>query len=83
LDQEVTVVNISHHGAHLKDVPGKFRMGDHILLERHLASEEFTIMWVKNPGGRTGEIGVRTSIGSSTFWKDALEHQNEEQLVPA
>lgn len=39
VDQNVTVVNISRRGAHLKDVSGKFRMGDHVLLERHLTSE--------------------------------------------
>jgi hypothetical protein len=81
VDQTVTVVNISRRGAHLKDVPGKFRMGDHVLLQRNRASEKFTIVWTKNSGGGAGEIGVLTSNDSTSFWSDVLEHEDEEELA--
>ena len=73
LDQEVTTVNISRRGAHLKGVRGRLLEGGQVSLARLGKVEQFTIMWTSERRNLPpGEIGVRSINSTSSFWDDAL-----------
>jgi hypothetical protein len=40
-------------------------------------------MWIRTSGSGSAEIGVHAVNPSSAFWDDALEFEEEEQLVTA
>lgn len=82
LYEELMTVNISAHGAHLKGLRGKARVGARVMLLRGNKSEEFTVAWVRKGSGVSGaEIGVSTSEGASSFWREELETQHQPELV--
>jgi methyl-accepting chemotaxis protein len=74
LDQEVITINISRHGALLKGVRGKVRLGSTISLSRAGKREEFQVEWVgEDHTADAGRIGVSAVDRSTCFWDDVLD----------
>jgi methyl-accepting chemotaxis protein len=71
LDQEVTTVNISHHGACLKGVRGELKPGSKISLVRLQKQEQFQVEWA-GKGNRAGQIGVSAGNPKSSIFDDDL-----------
>lgn len=74
LDQRVTTVNISRHGALLQGIYGQLRRGDTIALSRGAHKEQFLISWVGVDGTPTeGQAGVTSVAGRTSLWESTLE----------
>jgi hypothetical protein len=72
--QEVTTVNVSRHGALLKGIRGKLRVGDRVSLARSGREEQFQVAWIAEENSpRAGEIGVAAADPGTSFWSDAIE----------
>jgi methyl-accepting chemotaxis protein len=80
LDQEVTTVNISRKGAHLKGVRAKLRPGRTITLSRLHKREQFQVQWI-GEGSRAGQIGVSAIGAKSSFWDDVLGAPSGSELA--
>jgi PilZ domain-containing protein len=74
LDQRVTTVNISRHGALLQGIYGQLRQGDTITLSRGTSKEQFRVSWVGADGTSTeGQVGVTAVAGKTSLWESTLE----------
>jgi len=72
--QEVTTVNVSRHGALLKGIRGKLRVGERVSPARAGREEQFQVAWVAEENTpRAGEIGVAAVDPGTSFWSDAIE----------
>jgi methyl-accepting chemotaxis protein len=82
LEQEVTTVDVSQRGAHLKGIRGKLRMGGQVSLARLDRVEQFQIVWVGEENTpRAGQMGVSADDPATTFWSDVIEAQSETELA--
>jgi methyl-accepting chemotaxis protein len=84
LEQEITTVDISRRGAHLKGVRRKFAVGSEVSLARPNSdrAEKFTIMWVgEERTPRAGQIGVSAVDPSTFFWDDLIDAEAHDKLA--
>jgi methyl-accepting chemotaxis protein len=80
LDQEVTTINISRHGALLKGVHGNFVQGGKLSLARLHKQEQFLVAWVGEANtAAAGQIGVSTINANSWFWDDVLKEPSQPE----
>jgi hypothetical protein len=74
LDQRVTTINISCHGALLQGIHGQLRAGDTICLARGARQEQFRVTWVGAEGTPAeGQVGVTAIQPKTSLWDSALE----------
>jgi hypothetical protein len=74
LEQEVTTVNVSRHGALLGGVRGKLRVGDRVSLARSGHEEQFQVAWVAGENSpKAGQIGVAAADLGTFFWSEVVE----------
>ncbi len=74
LDQRVTTLNISRHGALLQGIYGQLRSGDTICLARGVHKENFRVTWVGAEGTPTeGQAGVSAIEPKTALWDSTEE----------
>jgi methyl-accepting chemotaxis protein len=78
IEQDVTTIDVSGHGAHLAGVRGQLREGSQIALARLGKIAHYTVVWAgnaKSPGA--GQIRLSADDPTNTFWEDVLESAPE------
>jgi methyl-accepting chemotaxis protein len=74
VEQQSMTVNVGQHGAHLKGIRCKLRMGAVVELSRAGKVEQFLVAWIKGgANSQTSEIGVSAVNPNTSFWNDVLE----------
>ena len=69
----IMTINVSRHGALLKGIRGKIRLGSQVSLSRSNKLEQFLIVWVGEANTpRAGQIGVSAIDPASSFWNDVV-----------
>jgi hypothetical protein len=82
LDQRVTALNISRHGALLEGIHGRLQPGDKVCLARGTQKEQFRVAWVGAEGTpRAGQIGVTALEPETSFWDQALQPTEQHPEV--
>jgi methyl-accepting chemotaxis protein len=70
-DEELITINVSPHGASLRGLRAKPRLGDIVSLLRSNKQEEFHVAWLGDANARD-QIGVSAVDPNSVFWDDLL-----------
>jgi len=79
LNQQVTTMNISRRGAHLRGIHGRLRPRDQVTLERGTRKDLFQVTWVGADNSRVdGQVGVSTGGRDSNFWDDILQTATQD-----
>jgi hypothetical protein len=74
LEQRVTALNVSRHGARLEGIHGRLQPGDKIFLARGTHREQFCVAWVGAAGTPgAGQIGVTALDPEASLWEQALQ----------
>jgi hypothetical protein len=84
VNQEVMTVNVSRHGALLKGIHGKIRVGSQVSLSRLDKREQFLIVWAGEENTpRAGQIGVSAADPACSFWNDVIGTPSQVELASA
>jgi hypothetical protein len=74
LDQRVTALDVSRHGARLEGIHGRLQPGDQVFLARGTQKEQFRVAWVGAEGTpRAGQIGVMAIDHETSLWDQDLQ----------
>jgi methyl-accepting chemotaxis protein len=74
LDVELTTVDVSRKGAHLKGIQANLRLGSQVTLARSGRIEPFLVAWVGEAGtSRANQIGLSAANPASSFWNDVID----------
>ena len=74
LNQRVTALNVSRHGALLQGIHGQLRAGDTVCLSRGTRKEQFRVAWVGAEGTPgAGQVGVKAIDPKTSLWDQALQ----------
>ena len=84
VNQEVMTVNVSRHGALLKGIHGRIRVGSRASLSRSGKQEQFLIVWAGEANTpRAGQIGVSAADPACSFWNDVVGAPSQAELAGA
>jgi hypothetical protein len=74
VNQQVTTMNISRRGAHLRGLHGRLRPRDRVTLVRGPKKEIFHVAWVGTEDSPVdGQIGVSSGGQDSNLWDEILQ----------
>jgi hypothetical protein len=74
LDQRVTALDVSRHGARLEGIHGRLQPGDQVFLARGTQKEQFRVAWVgAEDTPRAGQIGVMAIDHETSLWDQDLQ----------
>jgi hypothetical protein len=82
LDQRVTALDVSRHGARLEGIHGRLQPGDKVFLARGTLKEQFRVAWVGAEDTlRAGQVGVTAIDTKTSLWDQDLQSTEQHPEV--